>query len=130
MRIVPVLLLAAASVSSQTAPTLSNVRTIFIEKMPNNLDEYVRSEISKRFHGSLTVVLDRDKADAILRGEDLGAQTTGKANVTLVDSTGKVVLWSGTAGDRNALFLDLKHGGQQKIAAHLVGEMKKAMQGH
>jgi hypothetical protein len=129
MRIVTAVLIAAATLASQTAPTLSNVRMIFIEKMPNNLDEYLRSEVSKKFHGSLTIVLDREKADAILKGEDIGAQTTSKANVTLVDRTGKVVLWSGTAGDRDALFLDLKHGGQQKIAAHLVGEMKKAMQG-
>jgi hypothetical protein len=121
-------LLLAANAPAQTDPTLANVRKVFIEKMDNNLDQYPTSSISSKFHGSLTVVLEKSQADAILRGENMGAQNTTKGTVELVDPNGKVVLWSGTANDRSGKFLDLKHGGEQKIADHLIGKLKKAMQ--
>ena len=41
---------------SQAAVMLSNVRKVYIEKMDNNLDQYLASSISAKFHGSLTVV--------------------------------------------------------------------------
>jgi len=123
-----VLLLSSANVFAQNAPALPNVRKIYVEKMDNNLDQYLTSAISSKFHGSLTVVLEKSQADAILRGQNIGAQNTTKATVELVDPTGQIVLWSGTAGDRSNKFLDLKHGGDQKIADHLIGKFKKAMQ--
>jgi hypothetical protein len=107
---------------------LFNVKKVYVEKMDNNLDQYITSEISKQFHGSLEVVLDRSKADGIIKGINVGAQNTTKATIQLVDPNGKVVLWSGTGGDREKVFLDLKHGGEQKVAAHLVKELKHAMQ--
>jgi hypothetical protein len=113
---------------AHAATSLSNVRKIYIEKMSNNLDQYLSSSISSKFHGSLVVVLEPSEADAILKGENISAQDTTKATVELVDPAGKTVLWSGTAGDRSKLMLDLKHGGQQKIADHLISELKKAMQ--
>jgi hypothetical protein len=48
--------------------------------------------------------------------------------VNLVDPSGKVVLWSGTAGDREGKFGDLKHGGLQTVAGHLIKNLKKSMQ--
>jgi hypothetical protein len=108
--------------------SLLSVRKIYVEKMDNNLDSYLTSEISKKFHGNMTIVLDRSQADAVLRQVPLGAQNTAKGTVELVDPAGKEVLWSGTAGDRNMMFLDMKHGGEQQIAEKLVSQMKKAMQ--
>jgi hypothetical protein len=103
------------------------VRRIYIEKMADNLDQYLASSISGKLHGSVTVVLDRKDADAVLRGVNIGAQTTEKATVQLVDPGEHQVLWSGTAGDRKMLTLDISHGGQQKIADNLIGQLKKAM---
>ena len=124
-----ILLLAlAAPVVAQSAPALANVRKVYVEKMENNLDQYITSEISHQFHGSLEVVLDKSKADAIIKGINVGAQNTTKATVQMVDLSDKVVLWSGTGGDRDKMFLNLKHGGEQKVAAHLVKELKHAMQ--
>jgi hypothetical protein len=124
-----VLLLAlAVPVVAQSAPALANVRKVYVEKMENNLDQYITSEISHQFHGSLEVVLDKSKADAIIKGINVGAQNTTKATVQMVDLSDKVVLWSGTGGDRDKMFLNLKHGGEQKVAAHLVKELKHAMQ--
>src|ERR1700678_2094792 len=87
------LALFSLSAVAQSAALLSNVRKVFIEKMDNNLDQYLASSISSKFHGSLTVVLDRSSADAILKGENLTAQETQKATVQLVDKGGSTVLW-------------------------------------
>ena len=118
----------AVPVMAQSTPALANVRKVYVEKMENNLDQYITSEISHQFHGSLEVVLDKSKADAIIKGINVGAQQTTKATVQMVDPSEKTVLWSGTGGDRDKMFLNLKHGGEQKVAAHLVKELKHAMQ--
>jgi len=110
------------------APTLSNIRKVYVEPMDNHLDQYLTSEISRQFHGSLQIVTSAAQADAILKGVNLGVQTTNQATVNLVDPSGKVVLWSGTAGDRDKKFLDLKHGGLESVAGHMVHSLHKAMQ--
>jgi hypothetical protein len=110
------------------AATLASVRKIYIEKMDNNLDQYLSASISKQFHGTVTVVLDRNSADAVLRGLNTMAQNTTEANVQLVDPSGATVLWSGSAGDRDLMSLNIKHGGQMQIANKLAKELKKAMQ--
>lgn len=120
--------LAAQTGFAQANPALFNVKKVYVEKMENNLDQYITSEISKQFHGSLQVVLEASKADAIIKGVNLGAQNTTKATVQMVDPNGKVVLWSGTASDRDKTFANLKHGGGQQIAENLVKSLKKAMQ--
>ena len=129
--LIPSLILLAMVPSvaqTQASPALANVKKIYVEKMANNLDQYLTSEISRQFHGSLQVVLEPSKADAIMKGVNIGAQNTTRATVQLVDLSGKSVLWSGTGGDRAVMFLDLKHGGAQKVAAHLVKDLKRAMQ--
>jgi hypothetical protein len=110
------------------APALSNIHKIYVEPMDNHLDQYLTSEISKQFHGTLEIVTSAGAADAILKGVNLGAQTTNQATVDLVDPSGKTVLWSGTAGDRDKKFLDLKHGGLESVAGHMVHSLHKAMQ--
>ena len=122
------ILLAIVPAVAQANPTLVNVKKIYVEKMDNNLDQYITSEISRQFHGSLQVVLEPAKADGIMKGVNIGAQNTTKATVQLVDPGGKSVLWSGTGGDRELMFLVLKHGGEQKIAAHLVKDLRRALQ--
>ena len=113
---------------AQSSPALFNVKKVYVEKMDNNLDQYITSEISRQFHGSLAVVLEPGQADGIIKGVNVGAQNTTKATVELVDPSGTNVLWSSTGNDRNKIFLDLKHSGNQEVAAHLVKALKKAMQ--
>ncbi|MGC1371350.1 MAG: hypothetical protein WA824_04350 [Candidatus Sulfotelmatobacter sp.] len=123
------LLFASASLACfGQAPSLANVRKVYVEPMENHLDQYLTSEISRQFHGSLQIVTSAAQADAVLKGVNLGAQSTNKATVNLVDPTGKIVLWSGTAADREGKFLDVKHGGLQAVASHLIHELHKAMQ--
>ena len=128
LAVVALSLIVATLSVAQANPALFNVKKVYVEKMENNLDQYITSEISKQFHGSLAVVLDPKQADGIIKGINVGAQNTTKATVQLVDPTGKTVLWSSTGSDRDKMFLDLKHGGEEKIAAHLVKDLKKAIQ--
>jgi hypothetical protein len=126
--VIAILVSLATLAVAQANPALFNVKKVYVEKMDNNLDQYITSEISKQFHGSLAVVLDPKQADGIIKGINVGAQNTTKATVQLVDPSGKTVLWSSTGDDRDKMFLDLKHGGEEKIAAHLVKDLKKSMQ--
>src|SRR6202158_3632945 len=71
--------LAGTVVTAQHNPALFNVKQIYVEKMDNNLDQYITSEISRQFHGSLTVVLSPREADAIIKGINVGAQNTTQA---------------------------------------------------
>jgi hypothetical protein len=119
---------AQSAAKTANAPALVNIKKIYVEPMENHLDQYLTSEISRQFHGSLQLLTDANGAEAILKGVNLGAQNTTKATVNLVDPSGKIVLWSGTAADRENKFLDLKHGGLQTLAAHLVKDLKKSMQ--
>src|SRR5260370_9377838 len=85
------LALFSLSAVAQSAMLLSNVRKVYIEKMDNNLDQYLASSISSKFHGSWTVVLDRSSADAILKGENLTAQETQKPTVKFSHKPGTTV---------------------------------------
>jgi hypothetical protein len=130
LSLVATLLLFSSFVSGQAQKQLlvSNVKKIYIEKMDNNLDQYLASSISSKFKGTVTVVLNKGDADAILRGVNIGAQTSVQATVQLVDPTATQIIWSGTAGDRSMVTLGITHGGLQKIADHLIDQMHKAMQ--
>jgi len=125
----------------QPAATLHSIRKIYIEKMPNDLDQYLRAEISKQFKGAVTVVLDKNDADGILAGisdekTGTGAQITGRylglhdnatGTVSMLDKQGKTILWTDEAGDRSLMFGAMKRGGQRKVADRLISKLKKAM---
>jgi hypothetical protein len=128
-RLIPVLLLATAVLAQTAMTNLADIRKIYIEPMPNNLNQYLTSEISKQFHGSLTLVLQQSDADAIMKGVNAAAQDTTIGTVQIVDLNGKTILWSGTAKDGDKVLLNLNHRGEDKVAANLVSQLKKAMQG-
>jgi len=127
---------------AEGSPALRSIKKIYIEKMPNDLDQYLRAEISKQFKGSVTVVLDKNDADGILAGiseekTGTGAQITGRylglhdnatGTVSMLDKEGKNILWTDEAGDRSLMFGVMKRGGQRKVADRLISKLKKAMQ--
>ncbi len=145
MRYLCALLLVAFSALAQTAGPeatgLKSIRKIYVDKMTNDLDQYIRAEITKKFKGKVVVVLAPEDADAILTGvgekkDGVGAAITGRylglhdnatGAVSLVDKSGKVVLWSSEAGDRSIFWGAMKRGGQRKVADRLVNNLKKAM---
>src|ERR1017187_2084089 len=127
---------------AQDVTALRSIRKVYIEKMPNDLDQYLRAEIVKQFKGSLTVVLDKGDADGILTGIDeektgTGAQITGRylglhdnatRTISMLDKAEKTVLWTDEAGDRSLVFGVMKRGGQRKVADRLIAKLKKAME--
>ncbi|MCC6391131.1 MAG: hypothetical protein IT167_11055 [Bryobacterales bacterium] len=132
---------APAPPPSPKITSLQEVKTIFVDKMPDDLDQYIRAEITKQLKGRLTVTLVRKQADAILTGvaeshtgtgsmitgRYLGLHDTASGSVSVLDATGTKVLWSEEAGDRSLWFGALKRGGPRKVADRLVGKLRRAM---
>ena len=133
-----------ASVAS-AGPTLNSLRDvhkIFLEHMDNDLDQYLRAEISKQLSSRMIVVLTREEADAVMTGAS--ANKTGTRNtitghylglhdnttgaISITDRAGKVVLWSSEAGDRSLLG-GMKRGGPRKVADRLIHKLKETMDG-
>jgi hypothetical protein len=137
------LALAAVLVSLAFAqtPDLKSIHKIFIDKMPNDLDIYLRAEFFKQMKGKVSIVLDEKDADAILSGigeerKGTGAQITGRylglhdnatGSVSILDKERKAILWADEAGDRSLMFGIMKRGGERKVADRLVSKLKKAM---
>jgi hypothetical protein len=135
-----VLTFASPSFGQVTATDLKSVHKIFIDKMPNDLDQYLRAEFVKQLKGKITIVLDEKDADGVLTGvseeeKGTGAKITGRylglhdiatGTVSLVDKDRKNLLWSDEAGDRSLLFGVMKRGGERKVAERLVNKFKKA----
>jgi len=126
---------------SPAALSLKDVKKIYVEEMDNDLDDYIRAEITKKFKGGLLVVLDPEKADAVMLGANenksgarsaitgrwLGLHDTATGAVSLIDAKGEVVLWSSEAGDRSIWWGAMKRGGPRKVADRLINNLKKAM---
>jgi hypothetical protein len=107
-------------VSAKQGLTLRDVRKIYIDKMPDGLDGYLRAAISQKLGGYFTIVLERHDADAIL-------QATAPGAVSLVDPSGKILIWSGSADDKEKMYLNFRHGGQRELAEKLAGQLKKSL---
>lgn len=123
------------------SPPLKSIHKVYIDKMPNDLDLYLRAEFAKQLGGKVTVVLKKEEADGIITGIDeetkgtgakitgryLGLHDTATGTVSMLDKSESEILWSNEAGDRSLWFGVLTRGGQRKVAARLVGKLKKAM---
>jgi hypothetical protein len=104
--------------------TLHSVHKLYIERMPNGLDDFLRTAIFKKCGSFFTIVLNRPEADAILKVND--PRLPG--NVVMVDQSGSIILWSGSADKKEAKFLDLRKGGEKVLAEKLAGQLNKAIQ--
>lgn len=133
--------LCAGYICAQNTPDLRSVHKVFVDKLPNDLDQYLRAEFSKQLSGKVTVVLNEKDADGIITGvseeeKGTGAKITGRylglhdiatASLSMVDRDRKVILWSDEAGDRSLMFGAVRRGGERKVAERLVKKLKKAM---
>ena len=122
---------------------LRSVKRLFIEKMDNNFDQDLRIQISRQFKGDVNVVLDRTLADAVIvavttsdKGglgwatlKHMGLETNSNGILTMVDKSGKTVLWSEEAGDRAPWSTgNMTDSARRTLAARLIHKMKQAMQ--
>jgi hypothetical protein len=138
----------AAPAAPRVAPSgpvitsLRQVHKLYIDKMPNDLDSYIRAELSKRLASRITVVLKPEEADAIMigtseaksgvgaavTGRGLGLHDTATGAVSIKDRSGERLIWATEAGDRSLVFGALKRGGPRKVAERIVENLKKALQ--
>ena len=145
MRVIVALLLSgfvAGNAFASDTMSLAAVRRVFIEKMPNDLDQYISAELSKQLSGRVVVVLNKEDADGILRGTSsertgtaaaitgryLGLHDNATGSISMVDKDERMVLWSAEAGDRSLMFGVMKRGGPRKVADRLVHDLKKAFE--
>jgi hypothetical protein len=145
MRVIVALLLSgfvAVNAFASDIISLAAVHRVFIEKMPNDLDQYISAELSKQLSGRMVVVLNKEDADGILRGTSAertgtGAAITGRylglhdnatGSISMVDKDERVILWSAEAGDRSLMWGPMKRGGPRKVADRLVHDLKKALE--
>lgn len=141
MRILLVLTLGLPWTANAQVADLKSIHKIYIDKMPNDLDQYLRAEFFKQMKGKVGIVLQKEDADGIITGIDeetkgTGAKITGRylglhdtvtGTISLLDKTETDILWSDEAGDRH-LFLNIAHrGGERQVAQRLVEKLKKAM---
>jgi hypothetical protein len=133
---------AAGPKPTPNISSLKEMKKLYIEKMPNDLDQFIRAEITKELKDRLLIVLAKEEADAIMTGSGenrtgTGAQITGRylglhdnatGAITISDRTGTVVLWSSEAGDRSLFWGSVRRGGPRKVADRLVNNLKKALQ--
>jgi flagellar basal body-associated protein FliL len=136
---------AAVPAGPKLTPNITSLRAmkkLYIEKMPSELDQFIRAEITKELKDRIMMVLSKEEADAIMTGSGenrtgTGAQVTGRVlglhdnstgAITISDRTGSVVLWSSEAGDRSLFWGSVRRGGPRKVADRLVNNLKKALQ--
>jgi hypothetical protein len=131
----------AKAIVAPNITSLNEMKKLYIDKMPNDLDQFIRAEINKELKDKITVVLVKEEADAIMTGTGenrtgTGAQVTGRylglhdtstGAVSVTDRTGTRVLWSSEAGDRSLLFGAMRRAGPRKVADRLVNNLKKAL---
>lgn len=138
----PVLVKAVSTVKrSPTISSLSQVRRVYVEKLPNDFDQYLRAEFFKQMPNRIIIVLDKAEADGIITGVDehdrriasvvtgryLGLHDNTTASISMLDGSENVVLWSDEAGDRSLMFSIMRRNGERKVASRIVGKLKKAM---
>jgi hypothetical protein len=88
------------------------VLKIFIDRMPNDFDQYLGAEFSKQMKGKIVIVLTETGADATI------------TSLSMVNKDHKVLLWSDDAGDKMILY-KVKAGEERKVAEHLVSKLRR-----
>jgi len=120
--------------------SLLDVRTLYIAPMADGLNLYIASEIVRQLGGRIQVVATVDRADAIMAGTAaqrsgatsmpgrvIGVQNDADASVVVTDRSGTRVLWHDEAKSRSVLGGVIRKGGPQKLAEHLIADMKRVL---
>ncbi len=111
-------------------------KKLYIDKMPQDLDSYLKAEIVKQ-KVPLVVVSLADEADYIMGGTSTEEErrkwhegwltaerdkTSGSTEI--IDSKTKTLLWAGEAGDRSFWWGAMARGGHRKVASRLIKHLK------
>jgi len=130
-----------ASEQEPTPPRLSEIKKIYVDKMPDDLDKYLVAEIMKKFKGKIQPVGKEEDADAVMSGtgetnKELAGKVTGRffnlhdtasAAILLLDKSGKTIIWADEAGDRSLIWGVITRGGQRKVASRIIDKLDDAI---
>jgi hypothetical protein len=105
--------LCCAQFLSAQSMGLNPALKVFIDKMPNELDQYLRNAFTKQMTGRVVIVRTEKEADATL------------SSFTMAKDGRKVLLWSDDSGDKSFTLSTIKPGGERKAAEHFVSKLKK-----
>ncbi|HEY4360164.1 MAG TPA: serine/threonine-protein kinase [Bryobacteraceae bacterium] len=142
----PVEIPAPSSDKGSSAPrtirTIKDIRSIVIAKMPEGLDQLVRSEIRDQLGSRLRLATDIDAADAVMRcevmeddGGNRVANATGRvfgfkgkmnAKFSVFDKTGAKLLWKEEVSDKRGLAV-MPSDGKQKMANRVIDKLRKEL---
>jgi hypothetical protein len=133
------LLMTSLGVLQAQGPSIPRDATLYIEELDNDLDGYLRAEMTKE-KVPLRVALRREDAHLVLTGTSTAEQKRSwhqgwltadqdrtSGNVMVFDRASRQLLWAGEAGDRSLWWGAMARGGQRKVASRLVKNLKKAI---
>ena len=132
---------AAPTPTVRAIHSLRDIRTIFVEQMPGQLDELIRDEIARQLSGRLEVARTRGSADALLTvevadqkggaisgaGRLFGMKDKTRITTKVLDRTTRSVVWMQETGDRKAIVGAFQSDTTRRLAARVVKEIKDAV---
>ena len=106
--------------------------------MPDQLDDFVRAEMSKQLRSRVRLVANREDSDAVIQcwvedsgggvtsapGRVLGVKSRKSATFKIFDRSGKHVLWQEEVNDKRGV-LHFRVDSNEKLAERVVSKLKK-----
>ncbi|HVN04153.1 MAG TPA: serine/threonine-protein kinase [Bryobacteraceae bacterium] len=115
---------------------LSEVQTLCIAPMMDNLNGYIASELARQLGSRFRIVSTPSQADAVMKGtataggglgRTIGVQSDAAASVVITDRSGTRVLWSDSVTARRVLGGVIRKGGPSGLAEHIVADLRRAL---
>lgn len=126
------------TVRRRSIQTLSDVRTLYVEKMPGDVDEFLRARITTELGARLKIVKSPGEADARMRmkidekeggavskaGRFFGLKDRTRVTVRITDSATDALLWEEEAGDRKPILGAFQSDTANRIATRVAKRLK------
>lgn len=123
----------------RSVSSLADVREIYLEPMPGQLDDHLRAEIGERLGARMKVASSAAKADAVLKvsieemkggslsraGRVFGLSDKTRVHASVVESQKGRVLWEERAGDRQVVTGLFKGDGMKRLAKRIVRSLEE-----
>ncbi|MFN7924931.1 MAG: serine/threonine-protein kinase [Bryobacteraceae bacterium] len=120
---------------------LSDVQSIFVEKMPGELDELIVAAIDRELGARVKTLRSAAGADAVMKlqvedkkggtvsraGRVFGLSDKVRTTAILIDRSGKVILWQHEVGDKKPITGAFRDKDMERVAERMVKELRRAL---
>ncbi|MCW5964401.1 MAG: serine/threonine protein kinase [Bryobacterales bacterium] len=124
------------------ASHLRDVRRLYLEKMPGNLDTMLRAELQRELKGIITITQSASSADARMTASEeesqggllagagrlMGLKDKYRLQVRIVSTAAARELWSFETGDRSAITATHGSRAMQRAVSKVSSQLRRAMQ--